>query len=224
MMPELALKEAASKSLDIFMAQLERDMPSDAHYVPSPALDASIQKLCRKAAHPYFRKFLHSAAALLLAAATAGGMLLATSPQARAAFWGWVKEISRNTISYQYSGGTVKNTHSLHYALSSIPSGYTEYLASPQDGFLIYENENGELLNFIYTEKSDEKSLLIDSENSVVHIVSFGNYSAELLFPFDSTKAPAIIWTDEYDTLLIISGFFSEDELIHLAEGVKKIS
>ena len=57
MMPELALKEAASKSLDIFMAQLERDMPSDAHYVPSPALDASIQKLCRKAAHPYSRRY-----------------------------------------------------------------------------------------------------------------------------------------------------------------------
>lgn len=222
MMPELALKEAASKSLDIFMAQLERDMPSDAHYVPSPALDASIQKLCRKAAHPYFRKFLHSAAALLLAAATAGGMLLATSPQARAAFWGWVKEISRNTISYQYSGGTVKNTHSLHYALSSIPSGYTEYLASPQDGFLIYENENGELLNFIYVEKTDETSLTIGSE-ALPRTITVNGRPAELI-PSSGTDAPAIVWTDEYDTLLTISGFFSEEELIHLAEGVKKIS
>ena len=222
MMPELALKEAASKSLDIFMAQLERDMPSDAHYVPSPALDASIQKLCRKAAHPYFRKFLHSAAALLLAAATAGGMLLATSPQARAAFWGWVKEISRNTISYQYSGGTVKNTHSLHYALGSIPAGYTEYLASPQDGFLIYENENGELLNFIYVEKTDETSLTIGSE-ALPRTITVNGRPAELI-PSSGTDAPAIVWTDEYDTLLTISGFFSEEELIHLAEGVKKIS
>lgn len=222
MMPELALKEAASKSLDIFMAQLERDMPSDAHYVPSPALDASIQKLCRKAAHPYFKKFLHSAAAVLLAAATAGGMLLATSPQARAAFWGWVKEISRNTISYQYSGGTVKNTHSLHYALGSIPSGYTEYLASPQDGFLIYENENGELLNFIYVEKTDETSLTIGSE-ATPRAVTVNGRPAELI-PSNGTDAPAIVWTDEYDTLLTISGFFSEEELIRLAEGVKKIS
>ena len=222
MMPELALKEAASKSLDIFMAQLERDMPSDAHYVPSPALDASIQKLCRKAAHPYFRKFLHSAAALLLAAATAGGMLLAASPQARAAFWGWVKEISRNTISYQYSGGTVKNTHSLHYALGSIPAGYTEYLASPQDGFLIYENENGELLNFIYIEKTDETSLTIGSE-ALPRTITVNGRPAELI-PSNGTDAPAIVWTDEYDTMLTISGFFSEEELIHLAEGVKKIS
>ena len=222
MMPELALKEAASKSLDIFMAQLERDMPSDAHYVPSPALDASIQKLCRKAAHPYFKKFLHSAAALLLAAATAGGMLLAASPQARAAFWGWVKEISRNTISYQYSGGTVKNTHSLHYALGSIPAGYTEYLASPQDGFLIYENENGELLNFIYVEKTDETSLTIGSE-ALPRTITVNGRPAELI-PSSGTDAPAIVWTDEYDTLLTISGFFSEEELIHLAEGVKKIS
>lgn len=149
-------------------------------------------------------------------------MLLATSPQARAAFWGWVKEISRNTISYQYSGGTVKNTHSLHYALDHIPVGYTEYLSSPQDGFLIYENENGELLNFIYVEKTDETSLTIGSE-ALPRTITVNGRPAELI-PSNGTDAPAIVWTDEYDTLLTISGFFSEEELIHLAEGVKKIS
>lgn len=156
------------------------------------------------------------------AAATAGGMLLAASPQARAAFWGWVKEISRNTISYQYSGGTVKNTHSLHYALGSIPSGYTEYLSSPQDGFLIYENENGELLKFVYVEKTDETSLTIGSE-SPPHTITVNGRPAELI-PSNGTDAPAIVWTDEYDTLLTISGFFSEEELIWPGRGCEKIS
>ena len=70
----------------------------------SPAFEKKMQKLIRRANHPIRYRVAQAVACLLLAALLSGCTALAISPEVRAAFVGWVREVYETWFVYRYTG------------------------------------------------------------------------------------------------------------------------
>ena len=93
MITDAQLRKAAEKSGDLYLRYVEQDYNSTPPHEFSASFEKKIRKLRKRADHPYFYKALHKAAAVILAILISGSAWLAVDTEARAAFFGWVKEI-----------------------------------------------------------------------------------------------------------------------------------
>ena len=89
--------------------------------------------------------------------------------------------------------------------------------------FITYKNEANELLKFRYTSNPDETDWMIVSTDLTKTPVVVSGFHGELLISHNPETAGGIFWTDNDNTAFYISAFFSNEELIKLAENVEKI-
>ena len=92
MITDAQLRKATEKSSDLYLRYVEQDYNSTPSHEFSASFEKKIRKLRKRADHPYFYKTLHKAAAVILAILISGSAWLAVDTEARAAFFGWVKE------------------------------------------------------------------------------------------------------------------------------------
>ena len=83
-----ALQEACFMELEEIPS--EEKLSEDEALTFSSAFERKMKKLIRRADHPIRYRIAQAAACLLLAALLSGCTVLAVSPEARAAFVGWV--------------------------------------------------------------------------------------------------------------------------------------
>ena len=221
MIPEDMLRAAAEKSCKIYSDKLEENYDANLEHEFSHEFEKKIKKLKYRANHPILYSSLRRVAVVLLVIFIGSGTWLSVNAEARAAFFGWVKEIYETYFVYRYEG-EVDNIHQTNYRPTWVPDGYVETLCE-NDGnavFVVYSDNAGNVMNFNYTVDPSEPIWFIDRNNSITMQTSINGNAAELFVSTDSNTGNSIIWSTEDNTSFFISAFLSEEELIRMAESV----
>ena len=227
MISEDLLQQAAAEFSDAMVASVE-DRPHDF----SPGFERRMQPLLRRAAYPVRYRLLRQCANVFLALLIGLGALLALSPSARAIVrtWfreetGWFRDIVNDNVQYLPNESTSPNVQ-YDYFLPEVLDGYT-LLHTSEDvsgKMYVYVNDNGQVLHFEYIRHIQGTSLVIfDPEDYIHHTNTVGKSTADIYLAPDSSENSIIVWEcPETQVLLFIRARASEDELIALAESVKK--
>lgn len=190
----------------------------------SPGFERKMRKLIRRADHPIRYRAVRAAACLLLAALLSGCTALAVSPEVRAAFVGWVREVSEGWFVYRYTGEEQLTLEDTVYLPTWAPEGYEE-IASPQTGTFVrtqYENGAKESLTVSYVKGTEMSSLNVEWEGAVVRQTLVGCLLADLYLNPDGGPN-ILVWTDsEKDVAFWITAPLSEKELVQVAESIQK--
>ena len=144
MITDSMLKQAAAVSADVYMKAVDKQYSDQPNHTFSPEFERKIAKLKRKADHPILYSPLYRAASIILALLLGSGVWLAFDTDARAAFFGWIKNTYEHYFVYNYEGDASDNGIT-HYELTWIPEGYRELdlIYQAYSATLKYYNEQG---------------------------------------------------------------------------------
>ena len=225
MISDSMLRSAAKKSCEIYVNQLESGYDPKTQHEFSPEFEKKIKRLRRKANHPIVYRSLQRIASIILVCLIACSAWLTVDAEARAAFFGWVKEIYETYFVYRFEGNADYSESSVAYRPTWLPEGYTEFYVDDIDATTVvsYQNTDGLLLTFRYTHNPNETDWFIDATHAVIKETTVNGYPAEILLADNITTASVIAWTDEQDSAFYVSGFLSESELIKIAENIQPL-
>ena len=152
-----------------------------------------------------------------------GSAILTFSVEARAAFFGWVRE--QYEVFYEYFfEGEAAVTDPEKYELGWVPEGcifVTSYETAGGETY-IFTDEYDTLISFSYTSKPDNETLYVDGVGYAEKQVTIDGNPGTFYISHDEAHTDGIVWTDTAtNTLFSISGHFDEDTLIRIAENVR---
>lgn len=219
------IRDAAIRSREIFVDKQESNFDPERQQKPSPAVEKRIKKLQRRADHPILYRPLYRIASIVLVLLISGGTWIAVNTEARAAFFGWVKEIYETYFVYSIEDSDGSIPANSDYRPTWLPDGYTESIVDSTGSTVtvIYTNADGQLLTFQYTYSPDEIDWFVDIEQAQIKLTTVNGYSAEILAAEDTDCANVIMWTIGDKCAFCISAFLSESELVQMAESVQQI-
>lgn len=193
----------------------------------SERFERKMKRLIRQAKHPVRHRVLQKVASIALVILIGFATVLAVSPTARAAFFGWIKEQYDSFTNYYYEGTVQEDPTSYRYALSELPDGFEEVsiLEIPSETMIIYANHsNNQILHFTYSQESDRINHNIESAEYTMSTVYVNDATAFFYEAKDTSQANAIVWVDlNSNTLFRISAFWDLESLIQIAENIIKI-
>ena len=171
----------------------------------------------------HFRRWTSVAACFILAAFLTGCAILTFSVEARAAFFGWVRQQYENFYEYFFEGEAVV-TDPAKYELGWVPEGVifvTSYETAGGEVF-VYTDDKDTLIQFSYSSGEDNEKLFVDGVEYTEKQVAINGNPGTIYIPNDEAHTDGVVWTDTAtNTLFFISGHFDEDTLIKMAESVK---
>lgn len=222
MITDERLRAAAEKSSNLYLRYMEEGYDAIRPHEFSEPFERKIGKLKKRADHPYFYKMMHKVAVIILAVLIGGSAWLAVDTEARASFFGWVKEVYEELFIYHFEDGRTSNEGKNNYYLTWIPEGYTQILEDSvgNTSSVIYMNDEGEILKFYYASPPDETFWQIESTNTAVEKVTVAGCTADILISDDAAIGNTIVWMTADNAGFFISGFFTAEDLVRLAESV----
>ena len=145
MITDERLRAAAEKSSNLYLRYMEEGYDAIRPHEFSEPFERKIRKLKKRADHPYFYKMMHKVAVIILAVLIGGSAWLAVDTEARASFFGWVKEVYEELFIYHFEDGRTSNEGKNNYYLTWIPEGYTQILEDSvgNTSSVIYMNDEG---------------------------------------------------------------------------------
>lgn len=201
----------------------------------SQTFQKKMHRTFRRAKHPVLYKLAHSAACFVLAVILIGGTWLTVDAQARDALIRWIKDTYTFTsyTVYHFEGTDSKEQSSegqasqeqtsAAYSLARVPDGYTQWRTdNVGDGiFVTYTDESGNLLKFGYLPSSSAAYMFVETSNSTQQSTYVGEVPADFYLSHSPDQSNSIVWTSsDGETAFFLSGFFSKEELIEMAEQV----
>lgn len=224
MITDEMLRRAAVISSDAFVRSIEERYGNE--HVFSPGFEKKIRKLYLRANHPYLYRLMRQVASILLALLIGGGVWLTVDKEARAVFFGWVKEVYATMIWYFSDGSGDVSVERKEYHIPVIPEGYVEvFIDDRKDGrIMIYKNTDGQYLQFHYKYGADFTGIASFNKTAKHFEATVGVEEADLIISYDSSISSSIVWKMENGVVFQISGFLSAEELVALAESVDVIS
>lgn len=173
-------------------------------------------------------KVAQTAAMFLLTFTLSLGVLMAVSPTIRAAIINWVVEWYDTQIVYRFSGKTADDPYAPlpKYEITALPEGYEPFrdkIITPGSYDVGYANGAGDLLWFGYQRMEQGGVLAIQEQTAgmTAYEVMVNGCKGRVYCSQDAEQHSIIVWIDEENNLEFnISGFFSKDELLHIAESV----
>ena len=225
MITEEMLCAAAARSCEIYVAYLERGYDPENQHEFSLQFEKKIKKLKRKADHPVFYHTTKRIASIVLAILISGGVWLAVDIEARAAFFGWIKEVYESYFVYRFEDDAVSNINPSSYRPTWLPSGYTEFYVDETENTvaIVYADEEGRMLKLNYIQNPNETDWFVKTEQVEIESATINGKPAELFISKDSETANAIIWTSDDNTAFYLYAFLSKADLIKVAESVQVI-
>jgi len=215
------LREAAPGANDLFLSELPD--PKDCHYTVSKRFERKMKKLLKRQKSPVLYWVQRSVACFLLVVLLGGTTVLTFSAEARAAFFGWVREVYEEYFVYRYSEDVQTDQQDLAFQPSWIPDGYTENLRS-DSGHIVsieYQNEDGFIVFFLYTSDPTAVDIFVEQKDVEIQNVSINGRNGDLYLDHREGQANSIVWTSsDGKTMFLISAHLSGDELISMAESV----
>jgi hypothetical protein len=162
------------------------------------------------------------AAVILLFVSLSFGLVMLFSAPARAAVERWIVEWYETHIVYRYSG----SAESLpRYELTGLPKGFTELERMEEPTFtdVVYGNESGELISFIYEVMAQGGATVFVPNEDAVFEVMIGKNQGRLFIPQDPASMKKLTWIDDKAGVqFIISADLDETDMIRLAESLRR--
>lgn len=202
--------------------------PEECNYTFSPRFEENMKPIFalarRQQARARRRRRLQRVAGFFLVLLLSSTAFLGVNAQAREAFFGWVSQRLGSEQHYFFEGSEQAAPETVSYYLPEIPEGYTEYDVYQDGNFYSrsYANAGGKLLTLEYSIGNSGEIFLgtTDTEKKTVYV---HGKPAEFYRATSSSVSSTIVWQDEETkTMLFLSGFFEEKDLIQLAESIKK--
>lgn len=190
----------------------------------SHGFDLRARGLGFRAEHPYARAALHRAAMLFLALILSTGTFLAADAEARAAFFGWVRNVYEDRIVYEFDSTAAEGGLPV-YKVGWLP-----------DGFELRDSLNvpGKY-DYYYVSNTTPDSFVfacsrMDADTSIIYLAEADEYVHEYVTvngidgEFYQTTEPGgtnnLIWIDEEQLVFTIDSSLEKDVIIHIAENV----
>jgi len=216
------IAQAAGEYMEAHIAKLEKEFENLPPHQFSKKFERKIAKLTRRADHPLFYKAAYRAASIILAVLLGSGIWLAFDTDARAAFFGWIKNTYEHYFVYNYEGDASDNGIT-HYEVTWIPEGYEEFDEDNLANMLTkaYVNEDGMVYSLFYTNNANAY-LFISCENAIEEKVTVNGIPADLYISSDPAESSTIVWKVGR-TILAVDGFLDKDDLIKAAESVIEV-
>ena len=225
MITDSMLKQAAAVSADVYMKAVDKQYSDQPNHTFSPEFERKIAKLKRKADHPILYSPLYRVASIILAVFIGCGVWLTIDIDARAAFFGWIKDTYEHYFVYNYEGDNADTANNgiTHYELTWIPEGYRELGEDNLANMLTktYANEEGMVYRLLYTNNPDSY-LFIGSENLMEEKVTVNGIPADIYISSDPDVSNTIVWKVGKN-LFAVDGFLDKGDLIKAAESVKEV-
>ena len=213
---------AAAEEVSMCMIQ---NLPEHPHEF-SEAFEKKMQKLLRRALHPVRYQVLRCAAAVLAAILTIFSVLMAVSPDVRAAVFGWVRSAFHEFFEYSSESPSPTNADvEYDYFLSESLENYALLnTIDNEDGKVyIYLDKEGLILQFTFMRSVDGNGLFVDTDGYDVHMASVNDQPADIYISQNSNEANVIVWQDITNNILFqITAYADKEELIVLAENIEK--
>lgn len=169
------------------------------------------------------RIWLSHVACVFLAVVLMGSAVLTFSTEARAAFFGWVRQQYETFYEYFFEGEP-EITDPLRYSPGWMPEGCELLTVEETTGgeTYIYKDKSGLLAQFYYIYDPDSQKLYIDTVEYISEPVSINGHSGEIYVSIYDDETSSIVWFDNAtNTLFYISGPYEKDTLIKMAEGIR---
>ncbi len=219
MISEEALRQAAAEASDCLVRSLdEAGIP--VHNF-SARFERKMRRLIRRTRHPAAYRALVRVACAFLAFLLGSGVFLAVNPEARAAFFGWVRTQYERLFVYDVAN-TGEQTELPEYTLGWLPEGYEEVgrYIYPEYIWILYSDNNNEI-DFLY---SYDNKLYLSYADSMVKQTCVKNLPAEFYYSQKDNGRNAIVWSDpDTPMLFIINSKFEENIMIRMAENIQKV-
>ena len=216
MISEEALRQAAAEANDCLVRSFdELDIP--VHNF-SARFERKMRRLIRRTHHPAAYRALVRVACAFLAFLLGSGVFLAVNPEARAAFFGWVRTQYERLFVYDVAN-TGEQTELPEYTLGWLPDGYEKFenYRDSQFEWIIYANDDGQEISFLYS----FDNLHMNSVHDQVISTSVSGQPAELYHSENVYEQNNIVWSNSPDNIIFsISGCFDDYILIKMAENV----
>ena len=178
----------------------------------------------QRKAKPQINTWFSKVACVFLTVLLTGSAVLTFSVEARAAFFGWVREQYDNFYHYFFEGDAMP-IQPVKYELGYVPENcifVTSYETAGGEVY-IYTDERDTLIQFSYTSEPNKEDTYVVHEEVERVDVTVNDYPAEIFITPSDDETDGIVWTDpNTNTLFFISGHFDEDTLIQMAESVKE--
>ena len=190
----------------------------------SKRFEKKMSRLIQKANHPILYKFLHAVACFLLVMTIGFGSIMTVNAEAREFIAGWVKEQYKSFTRYFFSN-EAESTESVKYQLGWLPDGCEFVTSFEIDGgeTYIYTDEQKTLIHFTYTSETNNTQAFVSSDGYVNESVLVSGYPGDLYLANNPNDTSTIVWINtEKNVLYIVSGDFNAEELIKIAESIKK--
>ena len=173
---------------------------------------------------PHFNTWLSKVACVFFAILLTGSAVLTFSVEARAAFFGWVREQVETYYMYFFEGNAAV-TEPAKYELGWMPENcifVTSYETAGGEVY-IYTDERDTLIQFTYTSEPDNEKVYVDYAEYTEKQVTINGNTASLFIAPSEDNTDGIVWTDpNTNTLFFISGHFDQETFIKIAENVKE--
>lgn len=216
MISDKELHDAARKVEEAVLASLPE--PEECKETFSPKFERRMKKLIRRVDHPVQYWMQKSVACFLVALLLGSSCLLALSSEARAASWGWIREVSAGWSVYHYVGEKKDSLEDIIYRPTWIPDGYEVINVKIE-----YKKTDEELAMFSYTMYTESMEAQVESDGAEIKHILIDGHSADLYLDSEPGKESVLMWmNDEAGALFTISAPFSGDEIIRMAESVEQ--
>lgn len=223
MLTDKLLADAAAEVNEAMLRSLPE--PGDCAPEFSPRFERQMRWVLRRGNHPAAYRAMQRAASIALVLLIGFAMLMAVSPTVRANVWGWIRERYESWVIYRYEDAVPSDVAVIEYKLIDLPEGYTEIRRSnmPDIETIVYEDADGSCLFFSYSKNQEAIMYLVKAEGYAIEEVEVRDMKGEVYSAEDASNSNCIIWSDDTEnTMFYISGYFNREELIDLAESVRR--
>ena len=173
---------------------------------------------------PQFNTWLSKVTCVFLAVLLTGSAVLTFSVEARAAFFGWVREQIENYYEYFFEGEVFVNDLK-EYELGWLPENLELIYSGDTAGgkVYIYNDESNALIQFSYISDPNSQKMYVDNAYNEKVAVTINGNPGEISITTGEDETDTIIWINaDTNTLFSISGHFDQETFIRMAENVKE--
>lgn len=195
----------------------------------TPRFERKMQHLIRKANHPIFYRVLRGVASVILVIILGLGSFLAINVEAREAVFSWVKQQYQDFYIYFIVGGVKsteenESTEAVRYQPGWMPDGcvYVTTNAIAGGKSYVYTNDRHDFIQFSYTSGIDTTRLFANVVEYEHESVLVNGLPGDIYISTNENETSQIVWLDaDTHTMFWISGDFTSDELLKIAQSIK---
>ena len=190
----------------------------------SKRFEKKMARLIQKTKHPTLYRFLRTAACFILILTIGFVSVITVNAEAREFIEGWVKEQYKSFSRYFFPNDAEPN-EPVKYQLGWLPDDCEFVTSFEIDGgeTYIYTDEQETLIHFTYISETNNTQAFVSSDGYVTKSVLVSGYPGDLYLANNPNDTSTIVWINtDKNVLYIVSGDFNAEELIKIAESIKK--